>query len=197
MNFFITFKVNVVYSQSHFLSHPLPPILDPPSLPPSPPLPSLTQMQLVVYGKDPLPTLTSWVNTSFSSIPNRHVSPQTFVTTPFPQEYSQKLVFYYPVADTNSLSLYWQTAPLDPHYRNDVVEFLSRYLGNEGEGSVLQYLKSESLAVSLSAGLEVSADSFSLFLVSIELTEKGLGRVPDIVKTVFQFIRYWCAKHCF
>jgi insulysin len=149
---------------------------------------SANTMQLVVYGKDPLPTLTSWVNTSFSSIPNRHISPQTFATTPFPQEYSQKLVFYYPVADTNSLSLYWQTAPLDPHYRNDVVEFLSRYLGYEGEGSVLQYLKSESLAVSLSAGLEVSADSFSLFLVSIELTEKGLGRVPDIVKTVFQFI---------
>ena len=44
--------------------------------------------------------------------------------------------------------------------------------------------------MSLSVGSEVNADSFSLFMVNIELTEKGLGRVPDVVKTVFQFIRY-------
>ena len=99
-------------------------------------------------------------------------------------------MYFYPVADVNLLSLIWQTTPLEPRYRNDVVEFLSRYLGYEGLGSILQHLKNESLAVSISVGSEIDADSFTLFVVGMELTEKGLGRVPDIVRTVFQFIRF-------
>ena len=105
-------------------------------------------------------------------------------------------MFYYPVADTNTLSLYWQTLPLESHYRNDITDFLSRYLGYEGPGSILYYLKSQSWANSLSAGTEVDADSFSLLVVSIDVTEEGMGHVSEIVHSVFRFIRCVCVCVC-
>ena len=48
---------------------------------------------------------------------------------------------------------------------------------------------------SLSAGSEVDSDSFTLFVVNMELTENGLQNIPDIVQSVFQFIRY-CVCAC-
>ena len=146
-------------------------------------------MQLVVYGQEPIPTLTNWTATYFSLIPNRSVSPRTFNTTAFPPEYSGKLVYYRPVADANTISIYWQTQPLESQYRNDVTEFLSRYLGHEGQGSILYYLKQGNWANSLSAGSEVDADSFTLFVVSIELTEEGLSHTSEVVASVLQYIR--------
>ena len=151
---------------------------------------SYTQMQLVVYGRDSLEVLAGWVETSFTDIPNRSISPQSFQTTAFPPEYSNKLVYYYPVADTNTLTIYWQTVPLESLYRNDVTEFFSHYVGSEGPGSVLQYLKQQSWATSLVVGSAVDADSFSVLGVSMELTEQGLAHVSEIVLSVFQFIRW-------
>jgi insulysin len=150
---------------------------------------SANTLQLAVYGRDSIETLTKWTETYFTEIPNRSVSPQTFPKTAFPPEYSGKLVFHYPVADTNTLYLYWQTEPLQSLYRNDVTEFLSRYLGNEGPGSILNYLKASSWATLLSAGSEVDADSFTLLTVNIQLTVKGLDHVSEIVRSVFEFIR--------
>ena len=147
-------------------------------------------MQLAVYGRDSISTLTNWVQTYFSQIPNRNVSPQSFPTTAFPPEYSGKFVYYYPVADTNTISIVWQIRPLELQYRNDVTEFLSRYLGYEGSGSILQYLKKLSWATSLSVGSEVDADSFSLLVVNIEMTVQGLEHVLEIVNSVYHFIRY-------
>ena len=149
-------------------------------------------MQLAVYGRDSIDTLANWTETYFTSIANLSVSPQTFSSTAFPPTFSGKLVLYYTVADTNTLSLYWQTQPLESRYRNDVTEFLSRYLGYEGPGSILSYLKRRTWASSLTVGSEVDADSFSLLVVSVEVTEEGLPHVSEIVHSVFQFIRYVC-----
>ena len=116
-----------------------------------------TQMQLVVYGKQSLDTLRQWVNNSFSEVPNRGVTTPTFNTTSFPpnSSYSGQLVHYYPVADITQLSIYWQTDPLEKKYRNAVASFLARYIGHEGEGSLLQYFREKDWANALSAGAEV------------------------------------------
>lgn len=106
-------------------------------------------------------------------------------------------MIYRPVADTHTLSLYWQTLPLQSRYRNDVTEFLSRYLGYEGPGSILYSLKNKNWASSLAAGLEVDTDSFSLLVVSGQVTEEGLEHVSEIVESIFQYIRcVLCVPAC-
>ena len=79
--------------------------------------------------------------------------------------------------------------PLETRYRNDVTEFLSRYLGHEGAGSILDFLKEREWANSLLAGTSESTDSFTLFVMIMELTDDGLRHISDVVATVFQYVR--------
>ena len=146
-------------------------------------------MQLVIYGRDPIESLTLWASEYFSPIINRGVSAPTFSTTSFPPGYSGKIVHYYTVADKNTLHIYWQTPPLQYKYRNAVSQFLTRYIGHEGEGSILWKLQNERWATSLSAGTEVNTDSYTLLFVSIDVTNYGLPHISEIISTVYQYIR--------
>ena len=147
-------------------------------------------MELVIYGKHPIENLTVWADEYFSPIANRNVSAPTFNTTSFPPEYSGKIVYYYPVANKDTLHIYWQTPPLQDKYRNAVSQFLTRYLGHEGEGSILSLLKSDSLATSLTAGTELNTDSYTLLFVSVDVTTDGLSHLSEVISIVFQYLRY-------
>ena len=147
------------------------------------------QMQLVIYGRDPVEKLTVWANEYFSPIINRGVSAPTFNMTSFPSEYSRKIVYYYPVANKDTLHIYWQTPPLQKKYRNAVSQFLTRYLGHEGEGSISWKLRTESLATSLTAGTELDTDSYTLLFVSIDVTTDGLSRLSEIISIVLQYVK--------
>ena len=146
-------------------------------------------MQLVIYGRDPIENLVLWASEYFSPIINHGVSAPTFNTTSFPPGYNGKIVHYYTVADKNTLHIYWQTPPLQYKYRNAMSQFLTRYIGHKGEGSILSHLINERLATSLSAGMEVNTDSYSLLFVSIDVPNNGLPHISEVIATVFQYLR--------
>ena len=145
-------------------------------------------MQLVIYGRDPVENLTLWATEYFSNI-SCCVNASTFSTTSFPPGYSGKIVYYYTVADKNTLHIYWQTPPLQYKYRNAVSQFLTRYIGHEGEGSILWKLRNKRWATSLSAGTEVNTDSYTLMFVSIDITNDGLPHISEVIAIVFQYMR--------
>ena len=146
-------------------------------------------MQLVIYGRDPIENMTLVANKSFSPIINHGVSAPTFNTTSFPPGYNGTIVHYYTVADKNTLHIYWQTPPLQYKYRNAMSQFLTRYIGHEGEGSILSKLRNERYATSLSAGTEIGTDSYSLLFVSIDVTNDGLLHISEVVAIVFEYMR--------
>ena len=147
-------------------------------------------MQLVIYGRDPADTLVQWAKSIFAGVPDRNAATPTFPTTSFPApDFTQRIVYYRPVADTNTIVLYWQTPPLAPHYRQSVASFLSRYLGDEGSGSLLQYLRTQGWASGIIAGSEVDTESYTLLSVAVDLTEPGLPRVGEVIAAVFQYVR--------
>ena len=146
-------------------------------------------MQLVVYGRDNLDTLSDLTRCSFSGIPNRNLTVATYNNTPFPARYSGRIIHYYPVANKDTLTIYWQVTPsLQPHYRNAVGSVITQYLGHEGTSSAAYILKIMNYATSLSTYIEVDADSFTLFTVKIDLTESGIRDVSEVVRVLFQHI---------
>jgi len=147
------------------------------------------QMQLAVLGKESIPTLESWVKSKFSDVPNRNIDALTFSTTSFPPEYTGKIVYLAPGQPTHSLYIYWQVPQLQDKYRNCVSSFISRYIGDEGHGSILEYLKKQQWAYSVSAYTEIDTDSYSLYAVGIALTDDGLAHVKSVVASVFQYVR--------
>ena len=150
---------------------------------------SCSQMQLVVYGHDNLNTLSHMTTRSFSAIPNRNVAKATYDTTSFPPQYSGYIIHYYPEADTDILTIYWQVTPsLQPHYRNAVGSFITHYLRNKETTSAAYKLKMMDYATSLHAGIEFETDSYSLFVVQIRLTWNGIRDVSEVVRILFQHI---------
>ena len=77
-------------------------------------------MQLVIYGTEDIDTLNSYAEDIFSDIENKKISRPMFQNTSFPNPYNGKIVYYVPVADTNSLSIVWQVNPLINKYREQV-----------------------------------------------------------------------------
>ena len=148
-------------------------------------------MQLVVYGRDNLETLLNLTKTSFSAVPNRNLTKTTYNNTSFPAEsqYSGFIVHYYPVADQDTLTLYWQITPsLQPFYRNAVSNFIAQYLGHEGTTSAAYQLKNLNYITSLGAYVEVETDSYSLFAIEMQLTDGGVNNVSEVVRVLFQHI---------
>jgi len=58
--------------------------------------------------------------------------------------------------------------------------------GNEGEGSLLSYLKTEGLATNLVVGKVSVAYCMTKFEVNVDLTEKGLQNYDKVVEAIFQ-----------
>lgn len=66
--------------------------------------------------------------------------------------------------------------------------FITHYLGHEGEGSVLSYLKKLGWAESLGAGAGQGATGFDFFKITIQLTATGLAHHKQVAAIVFAYI---------
>ena len=58
----------------------------------------------------------------------------------------------------------------------------------QGPGSLLSYLKSEGWANALGAGTNTELSNFETFEISIELTNKGLAEIDDVIGSVYCYI---------
>ena len=140
-----------------------------------------------MYSRESISTLFEWVKESFSDVSDTDGSAATYSVSAFPPEYSGKLIHYQPEASTHLLTIFWPTPSLQDHPRNPVAKFLTRYLGHEGEGSILYYLRQEGLAITISSGVEVAADSFYIFSLQVTLTDAGREKVGDVIQVVFHY----------
>nr|XP_022314526.1 nardilysin-like [Crassostrea virginica] len=151
-------------------------------------------MTLAVQSKVGLDKLEKWVREIFSEVPNNKLPRQTFdhLQNPFDMEKFGKLYYIDPVKDKNMLEIIWSFPPMMPHYRKKPLSNLDFFLGHEGEGSLLAYLKSRYFATAVESGH--SFNGFELnttatqFVVNLTLTELGLERFEEVLLAVFQYI---------
>lgn len=67
-------------------------------------------------------------------------------------------------------------------------QLLSHFIGHEGQGSILSYLKARGWANHLSAGATNGADGFEFFKISVDLTETGLANYDKVVAAMFKYL---------
>ena len=105
----------------------------------------------------------------------------------------QTLTRVVPLKNTHKLSLLWQMPPLSSLYRSKPCAYIAHVLGHEGAGSVFSFLKQKNFATSLSAGVaESNFDDnslFTLFDITVTLTEQGLANWMYVAQIVFQYMR--------
>jgi secreted Zn-dependent insulinase-like peptidase len=149
---------------------------------------SANRMSLVVLGQQSVDELRRLVSEKFASVKNnkrpvprheqplfkKHQLPQRVNT--IPNKNLRQVSYYFPVASTRA------------HIDSKPVSYISNFLGHEGQGSLLSYLKNQGWADSLSAGMGFEDDQQASLKISIGLTEQGLANTDAITSALFQSI---------
>uniref|UniRef100_A0A8B9TG26 Nardilysin n=1 Tax=Anas platyrhynchos TaxID=8839 RepID=A0A8B9TG26_ANAPL len=152
-------------------------------------------MTLVVQSKETLDTLEKWVTEIFSEIPNNGLPKPSFghLTQPFDTPEFHKLYRVVPIRKVHSLSITWALPPQEQYYRVKPLHYISWLVGHEGKGSVLSFLRKKFWALALyggngETGFEQNS-TYSIFSISITLTDEGYKHFYEVAHVVFQYVK--------
>lgn len=148
-------------------------------------------MSLVILGKEDLDTLTSWAIEKFSDVPQKEATRPNYngelIYTP---DQMKTMIKAKPIMDTHKMELTflipddqeakWKTRPAG---------YFSHLLGHEGDGSLLQYLKSKSWVNELSAGSMKVCQGNSVLAVELDLTPEGLNNWDHVLVNIFEYLK--------
>lgn len=145
-------------------------------------------MGLAVVGNQSLDELEGLVQESFINVENKNVTPSIWKDHPYdPAENGGTITHVVPIKDIRSLNLTFPIPDYQEHYTKKPVSYVSHLIGHEGKGSLLSELKNLGYVNNLVAGLSSGSKGFDFFIVNVDLTEKGLEHIDDIIKLVFQY----------
>lgn len=99
-----------------------------------------------------------------------------------------------PVADIRQLILTWpivyeSVQDKECQFLNKPAYYVSHLLGHEGPASLLSYLKKQGWANGVGASTDADFSDFYTLQLSVQLTQKGLEHVEDVVEAIFSCIR--------
>ncbi|XP_008310076.1 nardilysin-like [Cynoglossus semilaevis] len=152
-------------------------------------------MTLALQSKEKLDTLEEWVREIFSSVPNNGLPRPDFsdLLDPFETSGFNKLYRVVPVRKVHALNITWALPPQEKHYRVKPLHYISWLIGHEGTGSVLSLLRRKCWAVALFGGnSETGFDqngTYSIFSISITLTDEGFQNFYQVTHLVFQYLK--------
>ncbi|KAM8833949.1 nardilysin [Synchiropus picturatus] len=152
-------------------------------------------MTLAVQSKERLDTLEEWVREIFSKVPNNGLQKPDFshMLEPFDTPAFNKLYRVVPVGKVHALNITWALPPQEKHYRVKPLHYLSCLIGHEGAGSILSLLRKKCWALALFGGnSETNFDqnsTYSIFSISITLTDEGFQNFYEVTHLVFQYVK--------
>ncbi|XP_010793726.1 nardilysin [Notothenia coriiceps] len=152
-------------------------------------------MTLAVQSKETLDTLEKWVREIFSKVPNNALSKPDFsdMPDPFGTAAFNKLYRVVPVRKVHALNITWALPPQEKYYRVKPLHYISWLIGHEGTGSILSVLRKKCWALDLYGGnSETGFDqntTYSIFSISITLTDEGFQNFYEVTHLVFQYLK--------
>ncbi|XP_049596638.1 nardilysin isoform X1 [Syngnathus scovelli] len=152
-------------------------------------------MTLAVQSREKLDTLEMWVREIFSKVPNNGLPKPDFsdMQDPFDMSSFNKLYRVVPVRKVHSLNITWALPPQEKHYRVKPLHYISWLIGHEGPGSILSMLRRKCWALDLFGGNSESGfdqnTTYSIFSISITLTDEGFQNFYQVVHLVFQYLK--------
>lgn len=128
------------------------------------------------------------VVSKFAAAENKNVPPPLFTGSPFKEPQLKQNTFVKTLKDTRLLDFTFPCGDTDTNFATKPMNFLSHYIGHEGPGSILSFLKQKGWANGLSAGPSAAGTGSSLFKIHIELTSEGLSKHNEVAAVIFHYI---------
>lgn len=146
-------------------------------------------MHLVVTSALPLDQLVPMTVNKFIQIPNLLVT-NHFIPEPLASEKQVGSILYVkPVKNIKTLTFLWEMPEefiLDQEHQ--ALDLLSYVLQNQTDTSLIKLLKSLYLAEDIHASSDRLSKDQGLFCLEIDLTEKGLHAIDEVISLTFQTI---------
>lgn len=148
---------------------------------------SADKMHLIIFSSAPMEKLLSVVNECFKAVPKREG-----IHFPIPDQLTSSsqrghITYIKPVKELKTLTLAWE---LPKHLATEkdvqVGELLAYAFRSGAKNTLLGFLKKEHLAHSVRAFQEQLSKEQALFQIDIQLTEKGLEKVDDVITYTFE-----------
>ena len=150
---------------------------------------SANLMRLVIYSPLSIDESINQVVSKFRNIPTIAKEPYAMDGVAFSPDGEGKYIYIQPVKDIRSLTIIWQLdAEIAKMEDTRPDALISHLLGHEGKNSLLEQLKREKLAIALASGATRLGDDFMILSIKIDLTEKGLKSIQQVITRVFQAI---------
>lgn len=147
-------------------------------------------MTLCVSSDKSMAVLEKKVTELFQKIPYKGAlvpdfSNRDHFKDPFGPEQCQKLVKLVSQQDVDELKIVWNL----PYYGDDIrrmhIKYFFEIFGDEGQNSILSYLKSEGWATFLQVTKKSIIRQITKFELNIELTPRGMKNFNKVVEAVF------------
>ncbi|AMD19919.1 HCL232Cp [Eremothecium sinecaudum] len=149
---------------------------------------SANVMRLVIIGREDLDTLSKWTCELFGEVKNRErVKPEYGVPILKPEQLA-KVIKVKPIKDLKKLDILFPLPDMDEYWEYQPHNYITHLVGDEGQHSLLMYLKSKGWATELSASAYTTCKGSGIFSVNVKLTDEGVEKYEDVVYTVFQYI---------
>lgn len=146
-------------------------------------------MKACIQGKESLDELQALAEKYFADVENKELDgPPLVDPLPYTAAETKRMVRWVPVKDKKVVALYFPIPSTQDEYAQKPADFLAHLLGHESKGSILEALKEEGLANGLGAYEYRSTSCFTIFSVSIDLTDEGVERADEVVASVFAYI---------
>ncbi|WDT87348.1 insulinase family protein [Alteromonas sp. 009811495] len=144
-------------------------------------------MCLCIASPMPFDQLSSLVNQCFGSLESGALANDDWPALYTENELGIQINIH-PLQDAKRMIVTFALPALQNDFRSKPLNYISHLIGDEGEGSLLAYLKEQDWALNLIAGSGIEGDHFKDFNVSFQLTQKGLENKTEILRALFCYI---------
>jgi len=153
-------------------------------------------MKLAVISNSTLDALQNQITNIFSDIRNA-TSKEKFdlygnlETEELPFYKNQnlgKIAYYKRISTGNVLDLFFSLNSTKISNEKKPFDYLDYMMKYSGEKSLINFLKKRNLANKLDASIYESFKTFSIYCISLELTDEGLTEVEGVIKLVFNYL---------
>jgi insulysin len=93
-----------------------------------------------------------------------------------------------PIQKAQRLILTFALPSQRAYFRSKPLSILSNILGDEGDGCLLDFYKSQNWATTLSAGGGIEGSSFKDFNINLQLTDVGVTHIDQVITALFSYI---------
>ncbi|XP_022187106.2 nardilysin [Nilaparvata lugens] len=155
---------------------------------------SAHRMTLAIQGRLPLKVMEDWVVECFSDVPCNNLPADVFpyVDPPFKHDEFGNCFTVKPIKDVNKIDIFWAFPPVLHLYRSKPMQYIGYILGHEGKGSLISQLRKNLWALNINAGNQgtglESNTMYSIFTLSVSLTEEGLKNIDEVFKLIFCYL---------